>query len=74
MKQLTKMNYQQQMEEILTNLDNTPNILLHSCCAPCSSYCIEVLSKYFNIKVLYYNPNIEPYEEYLTRIKLLTPL
>ncbi len=44
-----------------------PRILLHSCCAPCSSHCISVLHKYFHITVLYYNPNIEPYEEYLKR-------
>jgi predicted adenine nucleotide alpha hydrolase (AANH) superfamily ATPase len=44
-----------------------PNILLHSCCAPCSSHVIDTLTKYFNITILYYNPNIEPYEEYLKR-------
>jgi len=44
-----------------------PNLLLHSCCAPCSSYVINYLSDYFNITVLYYNPNISPYEEYIKR-------
>lgn len=44
-----------------------PSLLLHSCCAPCSSYCIEYLSKHFNITVLYYNPNIYPEDEYEKR-------
>lgn len=44
-----------------------PKLLLHSCCAPCSSYCIEVLSEYFEITVFYYNPNIYPPEEYHMR-------
>lgn len=44
-----------------------PSLLLHSCCAPCSSYCIEYLSRYFNITVFYYNPNIYPEDEYEKR-------
>lgn len=47
----------------------TPSLLLHSCCAPCSSYVLEYLSKYFKITVLYYNPNISPQEEYIHRLK-----
>lgn len=46
-----------------------PNLLLHSCCAPCSSYVISYLTNYFNITVLYYNPNIYPIEEYEKRKK-----
>ncbi len=46
-----------------------PTLLLHSCCAPCSSYVIEYLSRYFSITILYYNPNISPIEEYLKRKK-----
>lgn len=64
------MNYQKKMEDIIEeNKKNNlvPTILLHSCCAPCSSHVIDVLSKNFNITILYYNPNIEPYEEYLKR-------
>jgi len=64
------MNYQKKMEDIIEeNKKNNvvPTILLHSCCAPCSSHVIDVLSKHFNITILYYNPNIEPYEEYLKR-------
>jgi len=70
----------QKLEKILENLlDKDPkNILLHSCCAPCSSYVIEYLSQYFNITILYYNPNISPEEEYLKRkeeqIKLINTL
>lgn len=64
---ITKINYDNKRLEILNNLDYVPKILLHSCCAPCSSYCIESLTKYADITILYYNPNIEPYEEYLKR-------
>ena len=45
-----------------------PTLFLHSCCAPCSSYCLEYLSEYFSITVFYYNPNIYPMEEYDDRI------
>lgn len=44
-----------------------PRLLLHSCCAPCSSYVLEYLSRYFEITVFYYNPNIYPAEEYAMR-------
>ena len=46
-----------------------PTLLLHSCCAPCSSYCLEYLSQYFHITVDYYNPNIYPEEEYHMRVQ-----
>ncbi len=46
----------------------TPRLLLHSCCAPCSSYVLEYLTEYFNITVYYYNPNISPMGEYEKRI------
>lgn len=61
------MNYNKLMEEEISKLDYVPRILLHSCCAPCSSHVIDTLSPYFDITILYYNPNIEPYEEYLKR-------
>jgi hypothetical protein len=48
---------------------NVPSLLLHSCCAPCSSYCIEYLSQYFAITVFYYNPNIYPDDEYYKRVE-----
>ena len=61
------MNYQIELEKILNNLNGKKTLLLHSCCAPCSSYVITYLKDYFNITVLYYNPNIEPIEEYEKR-------
>lgn len=60
-------NYSVELEKILNNLDKTPTLLLHSCCAPCSSYVLNYLTKYFKITVLYYNPNISPIEEYEKR-------
>lgn len=67
-----KRNYQKEMEEVIRkqqNQDSVPTLLLHSCCAPCSSYVLEYLSKYFRITVLYYNPNIYPPEEYWKRVE-----
>ena len=61
------MNYQKELEKLIENLDHKPTLLLHSCCAPCSSYVLEYLEPFFEITVLYYNPNIEPKEEYLKR-------
>ena len=51
-----------------------PTLLLHACCAPCSSYVIEYLSRYFAITIFYYNPNIHPQEEYLRRLEEQTRL
>lgn len=53
--------------EELKNITPNKSILLHSCCAPCSSYVITFLAPYFNITILYYNPNIFPKNEYLKR-------
>ncbi len=61
------MNYQKELEKLISNLEHKPTLLLHSCCAPCSSYVLEYLEPYFKITVLYYNPNIEPINEYLKR-------
>lgn len=63
-------NYQQMMEEIINKIDfkkKRPKLLLHACCAPCSSYVLEYLSKYFDITIYYYNPNIYPYKEFEKR-------
>ena len=60
-------NYSIELEHIIENLKGTPTLLLHSCCAPCSSYVLNYLTKYFKITVLYYNPNISPKEEYEKR-------
>lgn len=64
------MNYYLEFEKILESVktdNNTPKLLLHACCGPCSSYCLELLSSYFDITILYYNPNIYPENEYLRR-------
>jgi len=62
-----KVNYDKLMEEQIKKNDGVKSVLLHSCCAPCSSACIERLTPYFNITIIYYNPNIYPYSEYLKR-------
>ncbi len=65
------MNYQKELDKLLAQLEKeerVPSLLLHSCCAPCSSYVLEYLSQYFNITVFYYNPNIFPESEYTKRI------
>lgn len=69
-KDMNKRNYQRELEERITyhsSLGEVPTLLLHSCCAPCSSYVLEYLSKYFRITVFYYNPNIDTLEEYNSR-------
>lgn len=58
----------EKMAEQLKKEGKTPTLLLHSCCAPCSSSCIEFLSKYFYVTVFYYNPNISDSEEYKKRV------
>ena len=68
---MNKMNYQKILDEEIEDICKRqiiPSLLLHSCCAPCSSYVLEYLSMYFSITVLYYNPNIFPKEEYEYRI------
>lgn len=66
-------NYQKELEKILGKLDGwgsaAPGLLLHSCCAPCSSYCMEYLREYFRLTVFYYNPNITEREEYRKRVQ-----
>jgi len=67
---MNKINYQKKLDKIILNITKSgalPRLMLHSCCAPCSSYVIEYLNPYFNITVLYYNPNISPVEEYEKR-------
>ena len=72
-----KANYQKQLDELLKGLAGSatkPSLLLHACCGPCSSYVLEYLSKYFQITVLYYNPNIYPQAEYERRLAELKKL
>jgi len=64
---MEKVNYDKVLEEMIGNLDHKPRLLLHSCCGPCSSYVINYLKDHFDITILYYNPNIEPKEEYEKR-------
>ena len=73
---MNKPNYQRMLEQNLTKIkavtdagEAPPTLLLHSCCAPCSSYVLEYLSDYFYITVFYYNPNIYPEQEYAMRVK-----
>ncbi|MCI7767614.1 MAG: epoxyqueuosine reductase QueH [Oscillospiraceae bacterium] len=68
---MNKINYQNELDRIISEhqkAGETPALLLHSCCAPCSSYVLEYLSRYFRITVFYYNPNIYPPEEYYKRL------
>lgn len=71
-KEFLGRNFQKEMDKVLMNLEKegrVPKLLLHSCCAPCSSYCIEYLSNYFEITVFYYNPNISEEPEYRRRVE-----
>ena len=61
------VNYDNVFKDIIKNIKGTPRVLLHSCCAPCSSQVLARLSDYFLVTVLYYNPNIEPFSEYEKR-------
>lgn len=63
------MNYHNKLLEIIASLRHRPKLLLHSCCGPCSTTVLAFLVDYFDITVLYYNPNIEPVEEYEERKK-----
>ena len=68
---------QKKLDELIAELTaagRRPSLLLHACCGPCSSYVLEYLSKYFQITVLYYNPNIYPQEEYERRLAELKKL
>jgi len=68
---MNKINYQKELDALIENLvkdKKVPTLLLHSCCAPCSSYVLEYLSQYYKISILFYNPNIYPLEEYSRRV------
>ncbi|GLB30485.1 hypothetical protein LAD12857_24080 [Lacrimispora amygdalina] len=65
-------NYQKELDQIIEGLKEqkkVPKLLIHSCCAPCSSYVLEYLSQYFEITVYFYNPNIYPPMEYIRRVE-----
>lgn len=66
-----KVNYQRELDRLIKQFESenrVPTLLIHSCCAPCSSYVLEYLSQHFEITVFYYNPNIYPESEYTMRI------
>ncbi|MSS62467.1 epoxyqueuosine reductase QueH [Velocimicrobium porci] len=66
-----QVNYQKELEKIIEQNLGTgevKSLFLHSCCAPCSSYCLEYLADFFDITVFYFNPNISPKEEYQKRV------
>ncbi len=62
------MNYNLKMEEMIKEIPEGESLLLHACCAPCSSTVLERLGSFFSIKILYYNPNITNEDEYLKRL------
>ena len=69
---MNNRNYQRELDALITGFEKenkVPRLFLHSCCAPCSSYVLEYLSKYFEITVFFYNPNISPKEEYEKRVE-----
>lgn len=69
---MNKINYQIELDKIIKDITQKniiPKLLLHSCCAPCSSYCLTYLAEYFSITIYYYNPNISPQEEYYKRVE-----
>lgn len=71
---MEKENYNKKFKDIINSLNYQPKLLLHACCAPCSSYVLEALYDNFDITVLFYNPNIYPEEEYIKRKKELIKL
>jgi len=69
---MNKRNLQKELEKIIEKsaaAGVTPKLLLHACCAPCSSYCMEYLSEYFLITIYFYNPNIDNRQEYMKRVE-----
>jgi hypothetical protein len=70
-------NYQKELEKIIREIGERevkPSLLLHACCAPCSSYCLEYLAKFFDITIFYFNPNIAPKSEFDYRVSELRGL
>ena len=71
MRELANVNYQKELEKLIEQQQKegrVPRLFLHACCAPCSSYVLEYLSRFFCITVFFYNPNISPKEEYDKRV------
>ena len=69
---MNKINYQKILDKTIEQIkeqEKVPTLLLHSCCAPCSSYVLEYLSSFFKITIFFYNPNISSKEEYQLRVE-----
>ena len=70
---MNQVNYQRELEKVIDRVSSSegtvPSLFLHSCCAPCSSYVLEYLCRYFRITVFYFNPNISLSEEYKKRVE-----
>lgn len=66
---MNSRNYQSELDGIIKGLAAPPTLLLHGCCAPCSSYVLEYLSQHFSITLYFYNPNITLQEEYTRRLE-----
>jgi hypothetical protein len=72
---MEKINYQKKLDEVLAALgQRRPRLLLQGCCGPCSSYVLEYLTQYFQVTLLFYNPNIRPESEYDKRLAALKQL
>lgn len=74
---MNRRNYQKELEDMLARIDadgHVPTLLLHACCAPCSSYCLTVLAEHFHVTVYYYNPNITEKAEFDKRAEELRRL
>ena len=67
------IEFEKQIDRI-KSAEELPKLLLHACCAPCSTHCLEVLAAYFDITVYFYNPNIDEFEEYKKRLEELERL
>ena len=68
---MANVNYQKELEKLIEGQQKAgrvPRLFLHACCAPCSSYVLEYLSRFFSVTVFFYNPNISPKEEYEKRV------
>ncbi len=68
---MQKRNYQLELDKLISAIPEgkVPTLLLHSCCAPCSSYSLEYLTQHFSVTVFYFNPNISPEEEFRHRVE-----
>lgn len=71
---MEKRNYQKELDGVIDALAGRPRLLLQGCCGPCSSYVLEYLTVYFDVTLLYYNPNIRPEAEYDRRLEALRQL